>query len=172
MIRNARPEDLPAIEELMRASLSVLGAHFYDAAQIPSAVRHIAVPDRQLVDDGTYYVVVEDDRLVACGGWSWRQKLFTGTADQDATTGDVDPSNDPARIRAMFVHPDYARRGLGRLILETSENAAREMGFRRFELMATLPGVPLYEACGYTSVERVTLDLPDGTKLGCVRMVK
>ena len=172
MIRKARPEDLPAIEEVMRASLSHHGAHFYDPALIPSAVRHIAIPDRQLVDDGTYYVVVEDDRIVACGGWSWRQKLFTGTSDQEATIGDVDPANDPARIRAMFVLPDYARRGLGRLILETSENAAHEMGFTKFELMATLPGVPLYEACGYSRVKDVTLELPDGTTLDCVRMVK
>jgi GNAT superfamily N-acetyltransferase len=156
----------------MRASMESLGAHFYDADQVRGAVEYISSPDHQLVDDGTYFVVIEDDRVVACGGWSWRKKLFTGTSDQAATTGDIDPARDAARIRAMFVHPDYARRGLGRLILETSENQARAMGFTQFELMATLPGVPLYEACGYARVEEVTIDLPDGTRLGCVRMVK
>jgi len=172
-IRNASADDLPAIEEVMRASLGALSAGFYDPEKVPSAVRYIAIPDRQLIDDGTYYVVVdENDRVVACGGWSRRKKLFTGTSDQEAAAGDVDPQHDPARIRAMFVHPDYARRGLGRLILDTSESHARELGFTRFELMATLPGVPLYEACGYVRVETATLELPDGTKLGGVRMVK
>ena len=149
-----------------------LGARFYDPEQVRGAVEYISSPDHQLVDDGTFYVVLEDDRVVACGGWSWRKKLFTGTSDQAAATGDVDPQRDAARIRAMFVDPHYARRGLGRLILETSENHARSMGFTRFELMATLPGVPLYEACGYERVEEVTIDLPDGTRLDCVRMVK
>jgi len=83
---------------------------------------------------------------------------------------EIDLANDPARIRAMFVLPEYARRGIGRLILDTSESHAREMGFTRFELMATLPGVPLYEACGYEAVEPVMLELPDGTRLGALRM--
>jgi len=169
-IRKASVDDLPEIERVMRASLGALSDGFYGPAQVPAAVRYIAIPDRQLVDDGTYYVVIEDDRLVACGGWSWRRKLFTGTSDQESTLGDIDPEHDPARIRAMFVHPDYARRGLGRLILDTSEAHARELGFTRFELMATLPGVPLYEACGYERMETVVLELPDGTRLDCVRM--
>lgn len=175
-IRIATAGDLPEIHRVMRASMEALGARFYDQAQLRGAVRYISSPDHQLVDDGTYYVVIDgatdDDRVVACGGWSRRRKLFTGTSEQEASTGDVDPSRDPARIRAMFVHPDYARRGLGRLILETSENHARRLGFTHFELMATLPGVPLYETCGYQRVEPVTLDLPDGTRLDCVRMVK
>ena len=171
-IRKATPEDLPEIERVMRASMAALGAQFYDKAQVGSAVRYVAVADRQLVDDGTYYVVADGERIVACGGWSWRKKLFTGTDAQATTVGEIDPANDPARIRAMFVLPEYARRGIGRLILETSENQARAMGFTRFELMATLPGVPLYEACGYEPVEHVTIELPDGTKLGGVRMAK
>jgi len=169
-IRTAADTDLPDIESVMRASMAALSAGFYEDAQVPSAVKYIAIPDRQLIDDGTYYVVVDDDRIVACGGWSRRKKLFTGTADQESSAGDLDPAHEPARIRAMFVHPDYARRGLGRLILETSEDHARQMGFTRFELMATLPGVPLYETCGYERLEDVTLDLPDGTRLDCVRM--
>ena len=170
MIRKATPDDLPEIERVMRASMAALGAQFYDAAQTASAVRYIAVLDRQLVDDGTYYVVIEDDRIVACGGWSRRRKLFTGTEAQDSNVGFVDPASDPARIRAMFVLPEYSRRGLGRLILATAEADARALGFTRFELMATLPGVPLYRACGYAEAEAVTLVLPDGTEVECVRM--
>jgi len=171
-IRVATAGDLPDIDRVMRASMEALGAGFYDETQLRGAVRYISNPDHQLVDDGTYYVVLDDARVVACGGWSRRKKLFTGTSEQEQSTGDVDPSRDPARIRAMFVHPDYGRRGIGRLILETSENHAREIGFTHFELMATLPGVPLYETCGYERIEEVTLELPDGTKLNCVRMVK
>lgn len=170
MIRVARPDDLPRIERVMRASIAALSRGFYDQAQTAAAVRWIGVPDRQLIDDGTYYVVEEEESVVACGGWSARRKLFTGTAAQDAAEGWLDPARDPARIRAMFVDPARARRGLGRLILQTSENAARAAGFTTFELMATLPGVPLYEACGYEAVERTVLELPDGTRLGGVLM--
>lgn len=171
-IRVATPADLPEIHRVMRASMEALGAKFYGEAQLRSAVEYISSPDHQLVDDGTFYVVLDDDLVVACGGWSWRKKLFTGTSEQAATSGEIDPEHNPARIRAMFVHPDYARRGLGRLILDTSENHARRLGFTRFELMATLPGVPLYEACGYERVEDVAIELPDGTRLDCIRMVK
>lgn len=171
-IRLATRGDLPRIEEVMRASMSTLGAAFYDSEQTSSATTHIATVDGQLIDDRTYLVVEEEGRVVACGGWSRRRKLFTGTTEQATTDGLLDPATDAARIRAMFVHPDFARRGLGRLILETSENAARAEGFSRFELMATLPGVPLYKRCGYDSVERITIELPDGMQLDCVRMVK
>jgi GNAT superfamily N-acetyltransferase len=169
-IRRATPHDLPRIEEVMRASMAGLGAHFYDETQTASAVEHIAVVDRQLVDDRTYFVVEDEGVVVACGGWSGRKKLFTGTGDSAQEF--LDPSTDAARIRAMFVLPSHARKGIGRLILETAENDARGKGFTRFELMATLPGVPLYERCGYARVEDVTLHLPGGTTVGAVRMVK
>lgn len=152
--------------------MAVLGAHCYTPDEVDAAVRAIAVPDPQLIDDATYYVAADGDRIVACGGWSWRKKLFTGTSEQEREAGDVDPATDPARIRAMFVDPQYARRGLGRMILERAERDAMAMGFTRFELMATLPGVPLYEAAGYERIEEVTLSLPDGTALPCVRMAR
>jgi GNAT superfamily N-acetyltransferase len=161
---------LPEIERVMRASMAALSRGFYDDTQAASAVRYIAMPDRQLVDDGTYYVVEEEGRVIACGGWSMRKKLFTGTSDQESAQGWLDPSVDAARIRAMFVDPAHARKGLGRLILQTSEDAARQAGFTTFELMATLPGVPLYTACGYEEVEPTTLVLPDGMRLGAVLM--
>lgn len=170
MIRVAVPADLAEIERVMRVSMGALSHGFYDAAQAESAVRYISVPDRQLVDDGTYYVVEEEGRVIACGGWSRRKKLFTGTREQDSAEGWLDPKTDAARIRAMFVDPAHARKGLGRLILETSEEAARRAGFTTFELMATLPGVPLYQACGYEEIEPTTLVLPDGMRLGAVLM--
>ena len=170
MIRKATPADLAEIERVMRASMSGLGTGFYDETQVASAVRYIAVPDRQLIDDRTYFVIEEDARIAACGGWSKRRKLFSGPSSQDALEGWLDPETEPARVRAMFVDPAYARRGLGRLILEASEEDARLAGFRTCELMATLPGVPLYTACGYEPVEEVTIELPDGVRLGCVRM--
>ena len=174
-LRLANADDLSEIARVMRASLAALSAGFYDDRQTASAVQYIAVPDGQLVDDGTYFVV-EDvstaNRILACGGWSARRKLFTGTDEQASADGWLDPATDAARIRAMFVDPAHSRRGLGRLILEASEAAARRAGFRVFELMATLPGVPLYRACGYEDVEPATLELPDGTSLGALRMRK
>ena len=168
MIRLATRGDLAEIERVMKASIAALSRGFYEEHQIASAVRYIGVPDSQLIDDGTYFVLEEEGRVVACGGWSARAKLFTGTTDQERADGFADV----ARIRAMFVDPACARRGLGRRILEASEDAARAAGFTTFELMATLPGVPLYEVCGYTVVERTTIELPDGVRLGTVIMRK
>jgi GNAT superfamily N-acetyltransferase len=170
MIRKAIAADVPEIERVMRASMAGLGARWYDESQVASAVRFIAVADRQLIDDGTYFVIEEDGHLVACGGWSGRAKLFSGPSAQDAVAGQLDPNVDAARIRAMFVDPAQARRGLGRRILEAAEADAAGAGFRIFELMATLPGVPLYRACGYEEIERTVIELPDGARLECLRM--
>lgn len=197
MIRKAVHADIPEIERVMRASMHALGKGFYDDAQVASAVQYIATADPQLIDDGTYFVIEEvggrqsavgggteealpptdnrqpsTGRVIACGGWSKRKKLFTGTSAQAATEGLLDPAVEPARIRAMFIDPSHSRRGLGRLILERSEDDARNAGFRTFELMATLPGVPLYSACGYEEIERTLIELPDGARLECARMRK
>lgn len=172
MIRKAVRDDIPEIERVMRASIAGLGSPFYDAREVASATEHITIPDAQLIDDGTFFVVEEEGTIVACGGWSKRKKLYTGSLSQAGLDGLLDPKTDAARIRAMFVDPAFARRGLGRLILEASEEDARHAGFHAFELMATLPGVPLYRACGYEEVESATLDLPDGMGLGAVRMRK
>jgi predicted N-acetyltransferase YhbS len=172
LIRTATSADLPAIERVMRASMQSLGKSFYTAAQTAAAVKYIAVADPQIVADGTYFVVEEDGQIVACGGWSKRKKLFTGASAQETVDGWLDPATEPARIRAMFVHPAHARRGIGRMIVDRAESEAREAGFALCELMATLPGVPLYAACGYEPVETVEIELPDGTRLECVRMVR
>lgn len=171
-IRTATAADLPDIERVMRASMADLGAKFYDARQTASAVAFIAVADPQIVADGTYFVVEDEGEVVACGGWSRRKKLFTGTSAQEAAEGWLDPATEPARIRAMFVLPGHARRGIGRLIVERAEAEARAAGFATCELMATLPGVPLYEACGYEPLERVEIELPDGVRLECLRMLR
>jgi predicted N-acetyltransferase YhbS len=171
-IRVATPADLPAIGEVMRESMAALGPDSYDPGQLASAVRFIAVADPEIVADGTYFVVEEEGRVVACGGWSRRKKLFTGTSAQSTLGGALDPAAAPARVRAMFVLASHARRGIGRLILERAETEARAAGFTRCELMATLPGVPLYSACGYEPIERVEIELPDGVRLECLRMDK
>lgn len=170
MIRVATPGDLEDIGRIMRLATASLSVGYYDEAQISSAVRFIAIPDLQLVEDGTYFVAELEATPAACGGWSARKKLFTGTAEQSAAEGRLDPATEAARIRAMFVDPSFARRGLGRLILQASEEAARAAGFRAVELMATLPGLPLYRTCGYEEVERTILQLPDGAQLGAVLM--
>lgn len=156
----------------MRVSTLELFPAYYDEQQTASAAVHIAVLDLALIDDGTYYVHEVDGEIVACGGWSRRNKLFNAT-----TAGDnsrlLDPATEPARIRAMFVRADWTRRGLGRAILIACVDAARAEGFTQLALMATLPGVPLYKSFGFTEVEPVEpvdLPMPDGVVLGGVAM--
>jgi GNAT superfamily N-acetyltransferase len=134
----------------------------------------VATLDPTLIEDGTYFVgeVEDGGQIVGCGGWSRRDKLFTGVGARAGGARLLDPASEPARVRAMFVHPDFARRGLGRAILDLCEAAARAEGFQRVELMATLPGEPLYAACGFRVVERVTITLPDGVEVGGARMEK
>jgi GNAT superfamily N-acetyltransferase len=166
-LRLARRADEPAIAALMARSVDGLCGGFYDEGQVAALRAAIAIVDRALIDDHTYFVIGD---VVACGGWSRRRKLFTG-GGTDADDGDLlDPRVEPARIRAMFVDPAWARRGLGRRILAASEEAAGQAGFARVELMATLSGVPLYVACGYRPIEAVELVLPDGVRAGMVRM--
>ncbi|WP_232828773.1 GNAT family N-acetyltransferase [Kribbella monticola] len=167
--RLAEPADAPAVAELMRASVAELFGAYYDARQVASAIAHVAVLDLALIEDGTYYVHEADGEIVACGGWSRRNKLFNGsTAGADERL--LDPATEPARIRAMFVRSDWTRRGLGRAILTSCVDAARAEGFTRLALMATLPGVPLYKSFGFTEVEAAELTMPDGVVLGGVAM--
>jgi GNAT superfamily N-acetyltransferase len=153
----------------MRASVLDLFPAYYDEKQTASAAVHIAALDLALIEDGTYYVQEADDEIVACGGWSRRNKLYNGT-DAGADARLLDPQSEPARIRAMFVRGDWTRRGLGRAILTSCVDAARSEGFTSLALMATLPGVPLYKAFGFTEVEQAELTMPDGVVLGGVAM--
>ena len=171
-LRIAEPADAPAIQALIGLSVRGLSDGFYAAAQVESALRHVFGVDSQLIADGTYYVVEAGDELVAAGGWSARRTLYGG--DQHKTAADLmlDPSTDAARIRAFFVHPGWARRGLGRRLFAACEAAARAAGFRGLELVATLPGEPLYAALGFVAREPVTVPLPDGLTLPCRRMTR
>ncbi|TWD80098.1 N-acetylglutamate synthase-like GNAT family acetyltransferase [Kribbella amoyensis] len=167
--RLAVPADAPAIAELARSSVRALFPAYYDERQTASAATHIAVLDLALIEDGTYYVHEAAGEIVACGGWSRRNKLYNGT-DAGADARLLDPATEPARIRAMFVRGDWTRRGLGRAILTACVDAARVEGFGTLALMATLPGVPLYQAFGFTEVEHTDLTMPDGVVLGGVAM--
>lgn len=154
----------------MKTSTVDLFPAFYDTRQTASAVEHIASVDRQLIADGTYFVIEEDDALIACGGWSRRDKLYTGSGEGSADARLLDPATEPARIRAMFVRADRTRRGLGTRILEACEDAARAEGFRRLVLMATLPGVPLYARSGFVETGRHPVVMPDGVAIECAAM--
>lgn len=171
-LRLAAMDDREEIDALMKSSTRALFPAWYDERQTASAVVHIAHVDPMLIEDGTYFVVDGDDGLVACGGWSRRDKLFSGEAAQEGRARLLDPATEPARVRAMFVRGDHARRGLGTRILEACQSAARAEGFTRLALMATLPGIPLYERFGFTLRERVPVTMPDGVVIECAAMDK
>ena len=170
--RLATFHDIPELNELIAISVRGLSANYYTSAQIESAIKYIFGVDTQLVIDGTYYIAEKDGVIAGCGGWSKRNTLYGGDQHKEIEDPLLDPVHDAARIRAFFVHPDYARQGIGRQIINVCETAAKAEGFKSFELGATLPGVPLYEAMGYEPVERVDAPLPDGEILGIVKMRK
>jgi GNAT superfamily N-acetyltransferase len=162
--------DVEALRALMDLAISELQKEFLDETQI-AASRTIMGLDTQLVDDDTYFVVEVDGELAGCGGWSRRATLYGGDRSPGRDAAVLDPRRDPARIRAMYTHPHFARKGVGRLILALCEQAASSEGFRRAELMATLAGEPFYRACGYEIRERV-LDDRGGVPVPLVRMTK
>jgi len=168
--RLAVASDAPQISQLMRVSVLELFPRFYDERQAASAAVHIAHLDLQLIWDGTYFVHETEGEIVACGGWSRRAKLYTGSGDQQDDDRLLDPRTEPARVRAMFVRGDWTRRGLGRAILDSCERAAHKEGFASLVLMATLPGEPLYRSFGFREVERVLLTMPDGVSIDGVAM--
>ena len=169
-LRLATVEDAPRISELMRTSVLEQFPRFYDARQTASAAIHVAALDMSLIEDGTYFVGEAGDEIVACGGWSRRNRLFAGGPRGDDEGRLLDPRTEPARVRAMFVRTDWTRRGLGRAIIDACERAARAEGFQTLALMATLPGEPLYRACGFRETERVTITMPDGVTKAAVAM--
>jgi GNAT superfamily N-acetyltransferase len=172
VLRVATPADEAAVDALMKASAAVLFPRFYDARQSASAVEYVAQVDPTLLEDGTYFVLESVGELVGCGGWSRRDKLYTGSGDSAGDDRQLDPALEPARVRAMFVRADWTRRGLGRRILEACEAAAKAEGFRQLSLVATMPGLPLYRAYGFTELERYEVVMPDGVGIACVAMEK
>jgi GNAT superfamily N-acetyltransferase len=163
-------DDVPALTALMEAAIAELQRGFLDDAQIASS-RAIMGLDTQLIEDGTYFVVESDGELAGCGGWSRRATLYGGnqTPGRDATL--LDPAVEPARVRAMYTAPRFARRGVGRLILTLCEEAAAAEGFTRLELVSTLAGEPLYTAYGFRPLERLE-DATGGAPVPIVRMAK
>ncbi|HEV7746431.1 MAG TPA: GNAT family N-acetyltransferase [Pyrinomonadaceae bacterium] len=172
-IRLATLADIPRLEELIRESVNGLSGKHYTPSQIESALSHVFGVDTQLILDATYYVATIEQELVGSGGWSKRKTLFGG----DQTKADqvdelLDPNSDAARIRAFYVHPRWSRKGVGSRILTACELSARLAGFSRIELVATLPGEPLYTARGFEKAEAMQLETPDGESLPAFRMTK
>lgn len=170
MLRVAISDDIPELERLVARSGIALSAGFYTPEQAEAITRHVFGVDTQLIDDGSYYLIEHDGDIVACGGWSARQTLFG--ADRTKTGPDplLDPATEPARIRAFFVDPTMARRGLGRRLIAHCSAAAAAAGFRSFELAATMPGVPLYLASGFVIVDEFTITLPENVIVPLARM--
>jgi predicted N-acetyltransferase YhbS len=168
----ATRHDAPKIEALMKESIAALFPLFYDEVQTASAVAHVGQVDPMLLDDGTYFVLESSGEVIASGGWSKRDKVYTGSGDSSGDVRALDPASEPARVRAMFVRADWTRRGLGRRILDECENAARRAGFRELFLVASLPGRPLYLAYGFKPLEEYDVAMPDGVTLACVSMEK
>lgn len=171
-LRVATEADVPALGALIEASVRGLQAGDYTAAQIELALKHVYGVDSQLIADGTYFAVEAAGMIVGCGGWSKRRTLFGGDHWRRREDDLLDVVKDAAKIRAFFVHPEWARRGIGTLLLEACERAARAAGFTRLEMGATLSGVPLYAARGYVARERLSVPLPEGEELPIVRMEK
>jgi GNAT superfamily N-acetyltransferase len=173
VIRGATTEDVPEIEQLIVTSVRALSVGYYTSEVVERALVQVFGVDTQLIADATYYVALLEGILVGCGGWSRRKTLFgSDRAKAGADDGLLDPAVDAARIRAFYVHPQWARRGIGSRILKYCEGAAHDEGFRRAELGATLPGRPLYAAYGYVEREEIRVDLGDGNTLTGFRMEK
>lgn len=171
-LRPAAATDCAAIQALIARSIRGLGAADYSVETIDAALKGAFGLDTQLIEDGTYFVVEEADRLLGCGGWSFRRTLFGSDARAGRDAGVLDPQTDAAKIRAFFVDPAAARRGIGTALLEHCESAARRAGYRRVEMMATLPGVRLYQARGYLAQSKVLYPLRDDLAIEFVPMSK
>ncbi|HEY6233113.1 MAG TPA: GNAT family N-acetyltransferase [Pyrinomonadaceae bacterium] len=172
-LRLATMADIPALEKLIRESVANLSAEFYTVAQIQSALSDIFGVDTQLIFDGTYFIAEINEKLAGSGGWSKRKTLFGGDQFKSSQTDTLlDPRCEAARLRAFYVHPECSRRGVGSRILTECENAARAAGFKRIELVATLPGERLYSARGYTRAEALGLPMANGESLPAFLMAK
>ena len=171
-LRLAQESDVPALQALIPLSVRGLQAAYYSSAQMEAALGPVFGVDRQLIRDGTYFVAEQGESIVGCGGWSRRRSLYGsdgGRAGEDAL---LDPEQDAARVRAFFVHPSWARRGIGRSIMIACEQGIMEAGFRVIEIVATLAGEPLYTSFGYAVTERYDIPMAGGLTLPVVRMSK
>jgi len=163
---------VPAIEVLIPLSVRRLQSPYYSQAQMDAALGPVFGVDRQLIRDGTYFVAEKEGTIVGCGGWSRRRSLYGGDSGRASEDGLLDPQRDAARVRAFFVNPAWARRGIGRSIMAACEEAIIEAGFRTVDIVATLAGEPLYAAFDYVIVERYEIPMEGGLRLPVVRMTK
>ncbi len=172
-IRTATNRDIPSLEGLIIESVRALSVAYYNPAQIESALKNVFGVDSQLIQDATYFVAEIEGEIVGAGGWSKRRTLFGGDQTKAEKVDNLlDPLRDAARIRAFYVHPAWSRKGIARRIVLACEEAARSAGFKTLELIATLPGHPLYLALGYSVVEPYEILLPDEDSLPAFRMEK
>jgi GNAT superfamily N-acetyltransferase len=171
-LRAATVEDREVLRELIDRSARQLSKGDYRAEQVEGALQGAFGVDSQLIQDGTFFVVEEGPVIVGCGGWSYRRTLFGGDKRAERDAALLDPRTDPAKIRAFFVDPAHARKGIGTLLLDKCESEARRRGFSRVELMSTLPGVRLYSARGYSGVEQVQYEVAPGVVIEFVPMSK
>lgn len=169
--RIATMSDIPAMKALMDRAIAELQHGFLSPEQIVASRSHMGL-DTQLIRDGSYFLIEIEGRLAGCGGWSARATLFGGDASGGRDAAMLNPARDPARIRAMYTDPAFVRRGVGRRIIALCETAARDAGFTRAEMAATLAGVPLYQACGYSVIEPFEAASPGGVPVPLVRMGK
>jgi GNAT superfamily N-acetyltransferase len=163
--------DLPELRSLMTAAIRVLVGNYLDPLRVEASFEIMGV-DTQLIEDGTYFAIQVQGRIVGCGGWSRRATLFGGDHFEKRDARLLDPASEPARVRAMYTHPDFARRGIGRLVLSLCEAAAAAEGFRSLELVATVAGEPLYAACGFRVIERIAVPTSKGVLIPGARMGK
>jgi len=173
VIRKATRADTERIAWIIEHSVRGLARGIYDERQIELSIRSVFGVDNQLIDDGTYFVAESGGDIGGCGGWSRRKTLYGASGYADSRDPEMlDPTTDAAKIRAFFIHPDWARKGIGTAILNTCEKEARSYGFTSAEMMSTLPGVPLYAARGYEGDERVEIPVGDGVTIECIKMRK
>jgi len=173
IIRKANISDVDKIEQTMKASMQSLGQGYYSDEQIQSSCKYVCVPDKQIIEDGTFYVVEDENGImVGCGGWSFRNTLYAGPQTQLKQDNILDPKKDLARVRAMFVLPSISGRGVGSLILKTSEQEAKKFGFNRGALGATQSGLAFYKAKGWLVMKEEIATLPDGVKIEVTQMEK
>lgn len=172
VIRKATLADRTAIAQLIKDSARSLSRDDYSDEQIEGAIATVFGVDTNLILDGTYFVADSAGTLIGCGGWSKRKTLFGGDQYVTRDAGELDPTTEPAKIRAFFIHPQHARKGIARAILAACESEARARGFQALELMSTLPGIKLYQACGYEGAKPTELAVGDGLTIGLLPMRK
>lgn len=169
--RLATMADLAELKALMALAIRRLVGAYLDAARVEASFEIMGI-DTQLIDDGTYFAVESGGRIVGCGGWSRRATLFGGDHYSVRDARRLDPASEPARVRAMYTHPDFARRGIGRLVLALCETSAAHEGFRSLELLATVAGEPLYLAYGFSIIERIEVATSKGVTIPGALMSK